>query len=62
MKNHIVFFMIFLGLYVNAQGTNDTIYTENITATKAYLGEYGSVTLEIDDAGEDGQITKPLPL
>lgn len=36
----------------------DTIYVQPITATKAYLGEFGTATLQIDDAGGDGFITK----
>jgi hypothetical protein len=60
MKTFTTYILLLFGLYSYAQVPNDTIYTENITATKAYLGEYGSVTLEIDDAGDDGQITKPL--
>lgn len=37
-----------------------TIFTQPITATTAYLGGFGSVTLQIDDAHNDGLITKPL--
>lgn len=59
MKNHIitVIILIFCAFQAYTQGM---IFTENITATKAHLGQFGSGTLQIDDAGNDGLITKPL--
>lgn len=62
MKKYIQ--LIILLIIANSYAQNpvpfDTIYSKQITATKAHLGQYGKVTLEIDDAGRDGLITKPL--
>jgi hypothetical protein len=56
MKHIILLLIIAFSFQLNAQ----TIYTDSITATKAYLGIYGKATIQIDDAGNDGLITKPL--
>lgn len=58
MKNYIITTIIILcSAQSYAQGM---IFTENITATKVHLGQFGAATLQIDDAGNDGLITKPL--
>ncbi|MFS4483929.1 T9SS C-terminal target domain-containing protein [Hyunsoonleella sp. 2307UL5-6] len=58
MKNYIILATIILcSVKFYGQGM---IFTENITATKSHLGEFGSVVLQIDDAGNDGIITRPL--
>jgi len=56
MKNIILLLIIAFGFQMNAQ----TIYTQPITATKAYQSVYGTATIQIDDAGSDGLLTKPL--
>lgn len=56
MKYIITLFFTVLYFTVNAQ----TIFTQPITATKAHLGVFGTANLQIDDAGGDGKITKPL--
>lgn len=58
MKNYIITVTIILcTLQFNAQGM---IFTENITATKSYAGVFGTASIQIDDAGNDGMITRPL--
>lgn len=62
MKTYIQLIILFI--IANSFGQNpvpfDTIYNQNIMATKSHLGQYGKVTLQIDDAGRDGLITRPL--
>lgn len=62
MKTYIK--LIFLLILANSFAQNnvpiDIIYTQEITATKSHLGQRGKVTLQIDDAGRDGLITRPL--
>ena len=60
MKTFTTYILLFFGLYSYAQVPNDTIYTQPITATKAFDGNFGSAMLQIDDAGDDGEITRPL--
>ena len=55
MKNYILLFFTLLRFIAKAQ-----IFTEPITASKSFLGQFGTATLEIDDAGNDSFITKPL--
>lgn len=43
----------------NQSITSSTIYSQSITATKAFNGSYGTVKLTIDDTNNDG-IRKPL--
>lgn len=57
MKINIKFFILFFSLNLSAQ---DVIYVQPIIATKAFQGTFGTATLQIRDANEDGQITKPL--
>lgn len=59
MKNYIITAIILINCVFQSH-TQGMIFTENITATKAHLGQFGSATLQIDDAGNDGLITKPL--
>lgn len=62
MKKYVQ--LIILLIVANSYAQNpvpfDIIYTQEITATKFHLGQRGKVTLEIDDAGRDGLITRPL--
>ena len=62
MKKYVQ--LIILLIVANSYAQNpvpfDIIYTQEITATKFHLGQRGKVTLQIDDAGHDGLITKPL--
>ncbi len=51
--------MIFT-LNLSAQMQNDTIFVQPITATKSFQGVFGNAMLQIDDAGNDCLITKPL--
>jgi len=60
MKNFITYILLFFGLFGYAQVPNDTIYLQPITATKTFNGVLGSAILQIDDAGDDGIITRPL--
>ncbi|TXD81043.1 hypothetical protein ESY86_19505 [Subsaximicrobium wynnwilliamsii] len=60
MKTYIKLFLLIIGVNAYSQTLIDTIYQQPITATKAFQGQFGSATLQIDDAGSDGLITKPL--
>jgi hypothetical protein len=60
MKTFTTYVLLIIGLYSYAQVPNDTIYTQPITATKAFNGNFGSAMLQIDDAGDDSVITRPL--
>ena len=60
MKIFITYILLFIGLYSHSQVPIDTIYIQPITATKAFNGVFGTAMLQIDDAGDDGLITKPL--
>lgn len=58
MRNLItIITLLFCVFYSNSQ---NIIFTQDITASRAYDGVFGSATLQIDDAGNDGMITKPL--
>lgn len=59
MKNYInTALLLFNCIFcINAQ---NVIFTKDITASKAFNGVFGSATLQIDDAGNDGMITRPL--
>jgi hypothetical protein len=48
-----------MGTELFGGSSSNSMYYQNITAADAYLGQYGSVRLTIDDAGNDG-IRKPL--
>lgn len=62
MKTFIRQIIIVIGINTYAQNPIpfDTIYIQKITATTLHLGQYGRATLQIDDAGDDGFIIKPL--
>lgn len=62
MKLYIKIILLFLAFNTYSQNNIpfDTIYVQSITATEVHLGQFGSATLQIDDAGEDGLITRPL--
>ncbi|WP_019038468.1 T9SS type A sorting domain-containing protein [Psychroflexus tropicus] len=60
MKNFITYILLLFGLFGYTQVPNDTIYLQPITATKAFNGVLGSAILQIDDARDDGVITRPL--
>jgi hypothetical protein len=60
MKFFTKYILLIIGLNSFAQVPNDTIYTQPITAVKAFNGVFGSALLQIDDADNDGLITKPL--
>lgn len=45
---------------INSSAQNDIYVVPPITATKSYQGAFGSATIQIDDAGSDELITKPL--
>ncbi|WP_019037536.1 hypothetical protein [Psychroflexus tropicus] len=56
MKNYITLMILCICIFqINAQ-----IFTQDITASRAFDGVFGSATLQIDDAGNDGMITRPL--
>lgn len=59
MRNYIIqiITICFCVFQVNAQ---NMIFTQDITASRAFNGVFGTATLQIDDAGNDGLITKPL--
>lgn len=59
MKNYInTALLLFNCIFcINAQ---NVIFTKDITASKAFNGVFGSAILQIDDAGNDGMITRPL--
>jgi hypothetical protein len=58
MKKYIKLLVFLYAINVNAQ--NNEIFTQPIPATKSYQGIFGSATLQIDDAGNDGLLTNPL--
>jgi hypothetical protein len=58
MKTYIKLLIFLCSINLIAQ--NNTIFVQPITATKPYQGVFGSATLQIDDAGNDGLITNPL--
>ncbi|WP_372758098.1 hypothetical protein [Mariniflexile sp.] len=62
MKTYILtFFILFTTLVCKSQCTTaDPCFYENITATTAYLGQYGTVKITVDDANDDDEITNPL--
>jgi hypothetical protein len=62
MKTYIqlIIFFVVANSYAQNSVPFDTIYSKQITATKAHLGQFGKVTLQIDDSGHDGLITRPL--
>lgn len=62
MKKYIQLIILFVVVnsYAQPPVPFGIIYTQEITATKLHLGQYGKVTLQIDDASRDGKITKPL--
>ena len=62
MKKCIITLLIcFTTLICKSQCTiADPCFEENITATTAYLGQYGSVKVTVDDAYNDDEITHPL--
>lgn len=57
MKTLIKLIILIFTINISAQ---DEIFVQPITATKAYQGAFGSATIQIDDAGNDGLITNPL--
>lgn len=58
MKLYIKLLVFLYAININAQ--NNTIFVQPITATKSYQDIFGTATLQIDDAGNDGLITNPL--
>lgn len=56
MKNYIIFTILLLAFTIKLEAQ---IRTEPITATKSHLSQFGTATIEIDDAGNDG-IRRPL--
>ncbi|WP_207759841.1 hypothetical protein [Flavobacterium cyanobacteriorum] len=58
MKSFLTLIILcFCTFQIDAQ---NIIFTQNITASRAFDGVFGSATLQIDDAGNDGMITRPL--
>lgn len=58
MKLYIKLLVFLYAININAQ--NNTIFVQPITASKSYQDIFGTATLQIDDAGNDGLITNPL--
>jgi hypothetical protein len=58
MKHFTIIFVFFF--LINTYAQTDEIFIQPINATKDYQGIFGSCTVQIDDAGNDGLITNPL--
>lgn len=59
MKNYIKIITT-LSVFAFQLNAQNMIFTQDITASRAFNGVFGSATLQIDDAGNDGMITRPL--